>query len=741
MVGRSRGGFLPPRGRASSISANPPVASSVPPPPPESLVVGIEGFQARVRVREPVVPARRVGLTRPRRPRPSSDESGPSNWASSSASSREGTANRNSNPSSNYVGLTLQGLGIGFGTSIGNSSTSNGTPFFNSNSNGTPFFNNNSNGTPFDGTPFFTTDSRSTGHVDDVSLLFDNADEFAPSRRQAEARPRRAIDLNVMASKATREYYTTETKRQIYATILQRNGSTGRMKRGVLASVSKDHEVPRRVVSRLWEMGRIGNSINAVKCNRMKRCGRKKIPFDAVAMKAIPPNERTTLEALAHAMNVKKTTLQRRLKEKEFRRCTNEVKPSLMPENIKQRLEYCLRNLEPASLAVEPTFKAGFNVVHIDEKWFFRTKKNQKVYLTPGEEPPHRETKNKGHIQKIMFLSAMTRPRYDRDGNCTFDGKIGVWPYVEWVQAQKRSKNRLRGAFELKPMEKVGKSDSREYLVKYVLPAIKNKWPLSDRWNTIYIQQDNAKTHVTCDDPVVVAEAAKGFCENYEKLIRDFWWGDEENQRKVHWSAWDNLIKPKAKGGLGFRDISLFNQALLARMAWRLIQKPNSLCARVLKARYYPHGNILDTVFALDPSPAWKGVEHGLELLKKGIISRIGDGRNTQIMRDQWIPREAGLKITALKKNSRKRWVNQLISPATNNWNTDLLCELFYEHDMQAITEIEIPSTGQGGRIAWHFERNGVFTVKSAYRLALDLKHRNRDISSCSMAPNGDRSI
>jgi transposase len=39
---------------------------------------------------------------------------------------------------------------------------------------------------------------------------------------------------------------------------------------------------------------------------------------------------------------------------------------------------------------------------------------------------------------------------------------------------------------------------------------IKNKQPLGDRWSTIYIQQDNAKTHVTCDDPVVVAEEAKG---------------------------------------------------------------------------------------------------------------------------------------------------------------------------------------------------------------------------------------
>ncbi|KAK1647134.1 hypothetical protein QYE76_064939 [Lolium multiflorum] len=53
------------------------------------------------------------------------------------------------------------------------------------------------------------------------------------------------------------------------------------------------------------------------------------------------------------------------------------------------------------------------------------------------------------------------------------------------------------------------------------------------------------------------------FCDQYEKLIRDYWWGDEEGQRKVHWLAWANLTKPKTKGGIGFRDIKLFNQALL----------------------------------------------------------------------------------------------------------------------------------------------------------------------------------
>jgi hypothetical protein len=238
-----------------------------------------------------------------------------------------------------------------------------------------------------------------------------------------------------------------------------------------------------------------------------------------------------------------------------------------------------------------------------------------------------------------------------------------------------------------------------------------------------------------------IFKLSNGFCEQYEKLVRDFWWGDDKDRRKVHWTAWDNLTKPRCRGGLGFRDMNLFNQAMLARMAWRLIQHPNSLFARVLKAKYFPKGNILDTVFSADPSPVWRGVEFGLELLKEGVISRIGDGKNTQILRDQWLPRDSGHKITAMKKNSRRRWVNQLIDNVTKTWKMDFLHELFYDHDVQAILKIQIPQHDQRDRLAWLHEKNGNFSVRSAYRLAYNLKHKNRDIGSSSSKPNGERSI
>jgi hypothetical protein len=93
-----------------------------------------------------------------------------------------------------------------------------------------------------------------------------------------------------------------------------------------------------------------------------------------------------------------------------------------------------------------------------------------------------------------MFFTAVARPRFDSDGNCIFSGKIGTWAFVTVEPAKRSSVNRPTGTM-------VTKEVSRDYLVNKVLPAIKEKWPPQERGTPVFIQHDNAKTHVVVDDP------------------------------------------------------------------------------------------------------------------------------------------------------------------------------------------------------------------------------------------------
>jgi hypothetical protein len=109
---------------------------------------------------------------------------------------------------------------------------------------------------------------------------------------------------------------------------------------------------------------------------------------------------------------------------------------------------------------------------------------------------------------------------------------------------------------------------------------------------------------------------------------------------------------------MGFYDFRVYNQALLAHQAWWLLQFPDSLCAHLLKAKYYPAGHLLDTTFIKDVSASWHGVIHGLEILKKGTIWRIGSGSMVKIWRDNWVPRADNLKILGMKERCRLKWLS-----------------------------------------------------------------------------------
>ena len=133
----------------------------------------------------------------------------------------------------------------------------------------------------------------------------------------------------------------------------------------------------------------------------------------------------------------------------------------------------------------------------------------------------------------------------------------------------------------------------------------------------------------------------------------------------------------KNKGGMGFRDLHCFNLALLAKQSWRLLCEPDSLCAQVLRAKYYPNGDILNAELKKGSSYTWQSIWAGLQTLKRGHIWRVGDGSNINIWSDEWIPSSPSRKILTRRGNVVYTKVSELIDPETRSWDEELIRELF----------------------------------------------------------------
>ena len=105
-----------------------------------------------------------------------------------------------------------------------------------------------------------------------------------------------------------------------------------------------------------------------------------------------------------------------------------------------------------------------------------------------------------------------------------------------------------------------------------------------------------------------VFKLPKGLCEDIQRAIAKFWWGSNQDKQAIHWSRWEKLSCAKSRGGLGFRDFTSFNQAMVAKQGWRLLQFPDSLVSKVLQAKYYRNSSFLNAKEGSNPSFIWKSI-------------------------------------------------------------------------------------------------------------------------------------
>ncbi|CAL5362034.1 unnamed protein product [Camellia sinensis] len=155
---------------------------------------------------------------------------------------------------------------------------------------------------------------------------------------------------------------------------------------------------------------------------------------------------------------------------------------------------------------------------------------------------------------------------------------------------------------------------------------------------------------------------------------------------------------------------------------WRLLQRPQSLVARVFKARYFPQTSFLNAVVGSNPSFTWRSIVGSRSLLNAGLRWRVGNGASISVKNDKWVPRPHSFKVilppSTLSDDAR---VCDLIDSEKGAWHDEMLTQNFLGMDVEAIRCIPLCPTLPSDKLVWHFTRNGEFSVRSAYHLCKDM--------------------
>ncbi|KAK2637370.1 hypothetical protein Ddye_032162 [Dipteronia dyeriana] len=172
------------------------------------------------------------------------------------------------------------------------------------------------------------------------------------------------------------------------------------------------------------------------------------------------------------------------------------------------------------------------------------------------------------------------------------------------------------------------------------------------------------------------------------------------------------MCLPKCEGGFGFKDLALFNQTLLAKQAWRIFSVPDSLAARVLKAKYFSSGDFMSASTKAGCSHIWRSLNWGRELLSKGLRWNVGDGSKINVFKD------TSFKLVTFDPGTDLR-VSDLFDRARRDWNVDILDQILLSIDKEVVLSIPINWMGGQDFQSLHFDKKGEYTVSSGYKCAL----------------------
>ncbi|RVW17271.1 Transposon TX1 uncharacterized 149 kDa protein [Vitis vinifera] len=214
-----------------------------------------------------------------------------------------------------------------------------------------------------------------------------------------------------------------------------------------------------------------------------------------------------------------------------------------------------------------------------------------------------------------------------------------------------------------------------------------------------------------------------------EKIQRDFLWGGGTLAHKPHLVRWNLVCLEKRKGGLGVRNLSLMNNALLCKWNWRFANERDALWRNVISLKYGVEegGWCTRDVMGRNGVGLWKAIRKKWGLFDGRVAFHLGNGQRVKFWKDKWCgdgPLCESFPSLFSMSMSKNAWVSEVWNPvgdgsgwtplfarAFNDWEIDLV-----ERLLQKIQAFRVQREEED-KMIWTASKNGAFSVRSLYSM------------------------
>ena len=125
---------------------------------------------------------------------------------------------------------------------------------------------------------------------------------------------------------------------------------------------------------------------------------------------------------------------------------------------------------------------------------------------------------------------------------------------------------------------------------------------------------------------------------------------------------------------MGFEDLSMFNDTLLAKQTWCPLHDTSSLFYKGFRAKHFSTCSVME---AKNPNPAsyaWKSIIKGREVIRRGGVWRVGDGQSIRIWRDNQLPvKQKPIMISPSLHMDPDATISNFIDQESRTWREDIL--------------------------------------------------------------------